>query len=151
MKKSLILMLVFLLMCIVTAPGFAEPLEEQSVELVHKAAAQGNDAAQTKLGTMYYEGKGVPQDYQEAAKWLRKSAEQGNAVGQWRLGAMYYDGKGFPQNYIQAYKWFSLAAAKGNENAAHNRDVAASKMTPEQIAEAQRLANEWLNKKKKTK
>jgi TPR repeat protein len=118
MKKSLLLMLVFLLMCIVTAPGFAEPLEEQSVELVRKAAEQGNADAQTKLGTMYYEGKGVPQDY------------------------------------IQAHRWFNLAASSGDKvsaEAAEDRELAASKMTPQQIAEAQRLANEWFNKKKETK
>ncbi len=38
--------------------------------------------AQVKLGEMYYKGHGVPQDYNEAVKWLRLAAEQGDAQAQ---------------------------------------------------------------------
>jgi hypothetical protein len=37
----------------------------------------------------------------------------------------------------------NLAAAQGNEDGKKNRDFAAESMTPEQLAEAQRLAREW--------
>jgi hypothetical protein len=39
--------------------------------------------------------------------------------------------------------WFNLAVAGGLTDAAKNRETAATKMTPAQIAEAQRLAREW--------
>jgi hypothetical protein len=39
--------------------------------------------------------------------------------------------------------WFNLAAAQGNQEAIKDRDEIARKMTPEQIAEAQKLAHEW--------
>ena len=42
--------------------------------------------------------------------------------------------------------WFNLAAARGGEDrdaAVEFRDRAAKLMTPDQIAEAQRLAREW--------
>jgi hypothetical protein len=39
--------------------------------------------------------------------------------------------------------WFNLAAAQGNESAKKNRDIAASHMTRDQLAQAQRLAREW--------
>jgi len=32
---------------------------------------------------------------------------------------------------VEAYAWFALAASKGNPDAAENRDMAASEMTPE--------------------
>lgn len=48
-----------------------------------------------------------------------------------------------PQDYIQAHMWFNLAGAGGNATALRNRDLVAAKMTPAQIAEAQRLAREW--------
>jgi TPR repeat protein len=51
------------------------------------------------------------------------------------------------QDYVEAHKWFNLAAAGGNLNAAGNRDWLAKKMTPDQLAEAQRLAREWKPKK----
>jgi hypothetical protein len=56
---------------------------------------------------------------------------------------MYVDGHGVPQDYVQAHMWFNLAGASGVAKALKNRDTVAAKMTPAQIAEAQRLAREW--------
>ncbi len=33
-------------------------------------------SAQTNLGMMYYNGKGVEQNYAEAVRWYKKAAEQ---------------------------------------------------------------------------
>ena len=35
---------------------------------------------------MYAQGRGMPQDFGEAAKWYRKAAEQGDALAQFNLG-----------------------------------------------------------------
>ena len=56
---------------------------------------------------------------------------------------MYVSGQGVLQDYAQAYMWFDLAAANGDW-ARPKRDSLAAKMTAEQIAEAQRLAREWI-------
>ncbi len=56
---------------------------------------------------------------------------------------MYYGGEGVPQDYAQAHMWFNLAGAQGLEQAAKNRDNVAKRMTPTQIAEAEKLAREW--------
>jgi hypothetical protein len=77
----------------------------------------GDGKAEYELGEKYFEGKGVPQDYTEAAKWLRKAAEQGNALAQVGLGSMYYQGIGVPQDYTKAAKWFHRAAEQGNADA----------------------------------
>ena len=37
---------------------------------------------------MYYNGEGVPQDYQEAVSWFRLAAEQGDASAQFNLGVI---------------------------------------------------------------
>jgi len=42
-------------------------------------AEQGDVIAQTHLGEMYTQGRGVPQDNQEARQWYRLAAEQGFA------------------------------------------------------------------------
>jgi hypothetical protein len=39
--------------------------------------------------------------------------------------------------------WSNLAAAQGAEMAMDNRAIVAATMTPDQIAEAQRLARDW--------
>ena len=56
---------------------------------------------------------------------------------------MYALGLGVPQDYVHAHMWISLAAAQGDADAVNNRDIVAAKMTPDQIAEAQKLAREW--------
>ena len=38
--------------------------------------------------------------------------------------------------------WWNLAAVKGDADAVKNRDMIAKQMTPQQIAEAQKLARE---------
>jgi TPR repeat protein len=98
---------------------------------------------------MYENGRGVPQDYAAAVGWYRKAAEQGEAYAQYNLGVMYDNGRGVPQDYVHAHKWFNLAATSGNKIATKNRNIIAKKMTPAQIAEAQKLAREWIERRKK--
>jgi TPR repeat protein len=53
-------------------------------------------------------------------------------------------GEGAPQDYVMAHMWYNLAAASGKlPGAAARRDLIAKMMTPDQIAEAQRMAREW--------
>ncbi len=60
---------------------------------------------------------------------------------------MYERGRGVPQDFIQAHMWFNLAASRSSgetrDKSAEIRDFLAARMTPDQIAEAQRLAREW--------
>jgi len=49
---------------------------------------------------------------------------------------------------VQAYKWYSIAVANGDEDANDNRGLVEKKMTPAQIAEAEKLAREWMEKQK---
>jgi len=122
----------------------------EAVTWYRKAAEQGNAKGQYSLGRMYIKSQGVPQDYAEAVTWLRKAAEQGNAKGQYSLGMMYYRGRGVPKDYVLAHMWLNLSTSRYPEleNAKREwadifRDIAASKMTSAQLAEAQKLAQEW--------
>lgn len=69
---------------------------------------------QNTWGLIYYYGKGVTQNYEEAVKWFRKAAEQGHAGGQCNLGDMYEAGHGVSQNYEEAVKWYRKAAEQGD-------------------------------------
>jgi TPR repeat protein len=115
----------------------------EAVKWYRLAAAQGHAAAQSNLGTMYVNGQGVVQDYAEAVKWYRLAAAQGHAAAQSNLGTMYVNGQGVVQDYVRAHMWFNLGAVSGKaEKATSNRDSLAAKMTPAQIAEAQKIARE---------
>ena len=83
-------------------------------------AGQGDAEAQLSLGYMYYEGKGVPQNFAEAVMWHRMAAEQGYAEAQLSLGFMYYEGKAVPQNYAEAVRWFRKSAEQGDVAAQYN-------------------------------
>jgi hypothetical protein len=126
----------------------------KAYRLLKPLAQQGIPEAQFNLGLMYANGQGVPQDYAKAEKWYRKAAEQGYALAQLNLGFMYNYGQSVPKDYVLAHMWFNLAVSRfpalekeEREMAVENRDIATSKMTPAQIAEAQRLAREWKPKK----
>jgi hypothetical protein len=108
-----------------------------------KAADQGFEGAQYLLGSAYFQGLGVPQNYQEATKWFRKAADQGNANAQSNLGVAYAEGRGVPQNKVLAYMLFSLAATGGDKDVVHNRDSIQKMMTPTEIAKGQELATQW--------
>ena len=124
-------------------PGFAE---DQDIEQLRNAAEQGFDGAQVDLGIVYAKGAGVPQDYREAVKWYRRAANQGYARAQILLAAMYVVGKGVLEDYVEAYAWMILAATQGHEDAVKGKDELRSKMTAEQIAEAQKLAAELFDR-----
>lgn len=91
--------------------------DNEEVKKYRQAAEQGNANAQYSLGNCYYNGQGVPKDYEEAVKWYRKAAEQGYDVAQFNLGNCYYNGQGVTQNYQEAVKWYRKAAEQGNIDA----------------------------------
>src|ERR1043165_6239996 len=94
-----------------------------AARLLRPLAEQGLAEAQVRLGFMYGQGQGVPQDYQEAAKWTRRAAEQGLADAQFDLGVMYGQGQGVPQDHQEAAKWYRKAAEQGHERAQYNLGV----------------------------
>lgn len=118
-----------------------------SVEAAHwfrKAAEQGDAEAQSVLGAAYANGHGVSKDAAEAAKWYRQAAEQGHVLAQYDLGRAYFNGLGVPQDFVEAYKWSLLGAAK--VGAIDISSQIRSRMTPEQIAEGQKRADEFVAK-----
>jgi TPR repeat protein len=76
-------------------------------------AEKGDAKAQYSIGVMYFEGKGVPKNEEEAAKWQRLAAEQGFVFAQHHMGYAYEYGKGVPRDYKEAVKWYRLAAEQG--------------------------------------
>ena len=80
-------------------------------------------------------------------KWFRKAAKQGVAEAQYTLGRMYDQGYGVAQNDVKALVLFELAAAQGyNWSAKALKKYFVAKMTPADIAKAERLARECAEK-----
>lgn len=114
------------------------------IEPVLKAANNGNATAQALVGTMYYYGYGVTQDYETALLWYQVAAEAGEVSAQATLGRMHYLGHAVGQNLVQAHKWYDIASMNGHEDAGNYRYRVSEKMTKDQIIEAQELASSWI-------
>lgn len=108
-----------------------------------KDAESGNAWSQFRLGVQYDQGLGVEVDKHAASHWYRLAAEQGNPSAQYQVGYMYALGEGMNRDYLQAYKWATLADANGSKFAGGLKTQAAAHLSREQMAEAQRLADEW--------
>jgi uncharacterized protein len=111
-----------------------------------RRAELGEPGAQSYLGFMFETGRGVPQNYTEAAMWYRRAAEQGDSLAQYALGLLYDKGHGVPRDIVEASKWLNLstaaAPARAREARARIRDAVTTKMTRGEIAHARLRALE---------
>ncbi len=122
-----------------------------AVNIWRPLAQQGNAEARTLLGAMYWSGEGVRRDHKEAARLYLLAAEQGYARAQNDIGFMYGFGEGVPpRDDVQAYKWLSLAITRYTAKNQERRDQAkkdlatvTARMTPAQIADAERQIRDW--------
>jgi hypothetical protein len=119
-------------------------------KIIRALAERGDAGSQTILGAMYFYGgahasrDSISQDKPEGVKWFRRAADQGDDEAQGQLSSIYFGGDGVPQNYVEALKWLTLQASRNKDKEDDTlRQMFTSKMTTQQIAEAQRLASQW--------
>jgi len=129
------------------AEGMGVPENPEDAAKYYKRSAEQNYApGQYALGNCYFEGYGVSKEMPEGIEWTRRAAEQGYAPAENVIGLCYSKGKGVKQDYVEAYKWFDLAVAQSgehNNDARINLSMAERAMTPDQIAQGQKLAQEF--------
>ena len=87
------------------------------------AALKGDAAAAYEIGVRYAEGKGVPQNLDEAAKWFDRAAQAGIIPATFRLGTFYEKGLGVKKDIDLARRYYIQAAERGNAKAMHNLAV----------------------------
>jgi TPR repeat protein len=122
--------------------------DELALKYYGVAAQQGHADAAFNLAVMHQNGWGVPASDEIANKWYLVAANKGNTEAQMSLGRYY--AMDFSDTYdpVKAYKWFGIAAELGDYGASEKREFVASRMTPEQLAEAQRLVDAWIAENK---
>ena len=111
-------------------------------------AAQGDSRGQFGIGYMHHYGRGVPKNPVEAVKWFRVSANNGNVPARQYLAIILHKGDGVEKDVVAAHMWYALYM----KDAPNDRDRAYIKetmtkmerrMTPEQIAQAKKMAADW--------
>ena len=135
MKNLLLALLLFSTALLTLQSANASDFDDTKV-----LAEQGDAWRQFRLGWMYDNGKGVPENDAEAVKWYRKSADQGFRSAQFSLGRRYWSDDGVPENSISAYMWLSAAESQGIIIAGNYLKKLKSQMTEQQIADGQTLA-----------
>ena len=85
------------------------------------------------------------ESFQNAYHGVSQLAEKGSSVSQYFLGIMYLKGSGVLQDFIQAHMWFNIATSKDHKKARGYLDKLTDRMSPEQLAEAQKRAREWVD------
>ncbi len=120
--EKLCVLLIFLCASLIVSQTISysnanETITVISIEELKEAAKHGNAISQSRLGDRYYFGKGISQDYSQAAEWYTKAAKQGSVGAQAMLGIMYYRGEGVSQSYSMSAEWFAKVAGHGNSDA----------------------------------
>lgn len=124
--------------------GVGVPMNYRAaVKWYRRAADQGASFAQYSLATMYEDGYGVEKDFSQAAYWYQLAAENGSMQAQNNLAWLYERGQGVEKNLITAYAWLDTALSQGLDSAESERERVARKLTKEEFAKAQRLAEKF--------
>ncbi|HEV7411056.1 MAG TPA: hypothetical protein VGO01_21450, partial [Bradyrhizobium sp.] len=91
--------------------------------VLRTAALKGDPSAAYEVGVRYAEGKGVPANYDEAAKWYDRAAQAGLVPAIFRLGTLYEKGLSVKKDIDIARRYYLQAAERGNAKAMHNLAV----------------------------
>ncbi|MGI9235867.1 MAG: tetratricopeptide repeat protein [Woeseiaceae bacterium] len=125
--------------------GFGVDLnDDMALKYYLIAAEKGHAEAQYSLGIMHQNGWGVPIDEEEGIKWYMLAADQAVVGAHLALGRFYAMDFSEKFDAVEAYKWFGLAAKSGDLDAKSKRDFLASRMSAEQISEAEGRIDTWL-------
>lgn len=130
--------------------GYAgSPNYEQAVFWFRRSSESNYAKAQHALSELYLIGLGVSRDFAEAARLEKLAALQGDVSAQYGLGTLYQRGYGVEKDFVRAYVWYDLAArnVEGmkppfDKDASQLRDSVAKLLSPEQLLQGQKLAND---------
>ena len=102
------------------------------------AAQHGAPAAYVNLGNCYETGNGAMLDYNKAGENYTAGVRLGLAPAALLLGGLFESGKGTAPDPVKALSLY-IRAAKTLPEAAKRRDALREKLTPAQIAEAEKI------------
>ena len=75
------------------------------------------------IAMLYWEGRGVKQDFEKSFEWLEKAAWMNHSGAQAKLGFMYADGSVVGRDYDKAFEWCRSSAQQGNVDGLYNLGI----------------------------
>jgi len=121
------------------AYGRRQPAE--AAPWFRRAAETGHLDAMIELARLLQRGEGVDRDPVQAVALYRRAALAGEGEARRKLVEIYAGGEGLPEEPVRAEVWALLADRAGDPVSPEGRRVVAGRLTPEQKAEAVRLAD----------
>jgi localization factor PodJL len=91
--------------------------------VLRNAVLKGDASAAYEIGMRFAEGKGVPVNLDEAAKWYDRAANAGVVPAIFRLGTFYEKGLAVTKDVDIARRYYLMAAERGHAKAMHNLAV----------------------------
>lgn len=114
MKKTIIAAAAAFLLA---APAMAGDISCSRVPQLRQKAVSGIAKAQAALGELYYSGRCVRQNYDEAFSWSEKAALQGDSGAEYMMALLYAGGLGTARNNRISTEWLAKSAVHGNPRA----------------------------------
>ena len=91
-----------------------------ALEAWRASGEAGDVRSQYRLGRLYEDGRGTPQDTIEAMNWYERAAKQGHAQAMMRLAFLLQYNPGQEPDHAEAVRWYREAAEAGLPEAQHN-------------------------------
>ena len=88
-----------------------------------KKANNGNKESEFIIGYLYENGRGVPQNINEAVKWYRKSAKKKYTKALNNLAYLYQNGNGVEKDIRKAEELLKMSAKQGDDVACLNLGI----------------------------
>lgn len=127
MKKTIILSAVAVMTtaaCTAQSQGnntSSQAAINDSIQNIIRMADQGDAKAQNLVGSWYFSGKNVQQDYEKAEHYWHLAANQGNALAMGNVGLCYQYGYGVEKDSIAALRLYIRSIKDGNKQLLEER------------------------------
>ena len=112
---------------------------DEGIDLLVKAANQGNACALYRLGKEALTGTAMRKNVPWAITVLTYAAEAGHAYAQYTLGKLYLQGEDIPEDREQAVYWLEEAATQGHAHAEYLLEHLNDEVRPSAMLAATRL------------
>ena len=81
-------------------------------------SAAAEEGLMYNLGILYFTGRGVGADAEQAFRWTLAAAEQGHTAAQFNVASLFFTGEGVDRNPERGIQWYARAARAGHPQAA---------------------------------
>lgn len=118
----------------------------KAAPMIKAAADAGFDEAQLVLASIYINGLGFPQNYNNAVRYLKMAVSQGSVDAMMQLAQILSIGDKYNRDIEQAHTLYNLAAVRGSQLASQKRQELESRMKINDILQAQVAAENYVEK-----